>query len=683
MVSVSPSSHSPHSPTSWSLRQMSSRLLLCALLLVFSPLLEGGTTHVAVLVIRLFILALLVCYLTDTTRNLVPWRPVGVRFLWVFLVIGAVSTASSAYRHQSLQWLVVLCSYAALFHLVRVYAAGREQVLKLMAILGGMAVFEAGWALVEGALTTHARPSATFANPNFLAGYLAAIATMLCGHALFAHKGWRTFRRVLLTWRLAQVLCVLVMGLCITAIVWTASRGAMVALMSGLSVVLALRYGRKGMGVAAVLLVILVSAAVPLRERIYLEHLYNPLAYARWDMWQSSWAMVKDYPMGIGPGLYQYLYPRYALPIVGHVAQYGWTAQTAHSEYVQMAVELGVGAVMVFGWGVVSVGRGALTLLRQRLGRKERGAVVGIAGALVGMLVHAAVDSNFHQPAIALLAVLCAGVLLPLKGEESGGRREPSGPPAFPRLAAGAMILFIVSFAVLTIRFGAGWVLYDMGKREFDQKRPAQALSYYQRALIIDEGKALYHNAAAAALFAMFQESGNLDSGREAVTELQSAIGLNPLDGRLLALLGHVYATMALAPLSADQIQLIDLRNEWRRLAVLAYEKAAQLEPFTVTHYVELGQLKVQAGEISDGEKAFLHAVSVEPNYLPAREWLFKVYLKLDRIEEAEDMYREIVERRQKYLGYLADPHGSQYLQVDTDWLRNMLNRARQDKYPM
>ena len=91
----------------------------------------------------------------------------------------------------------------------------------------------------------------------------------------------------------------------------------------------------------------------------------------------------------------------------------------------------------------------------------------------------------------------------------------------------------------------------------------------------------------------------------------------------------------------------------------------------------------MRAGEISDGEKAFLHAVSVEPNYLPAREWLFKVYLKLDRIEEAKDMYREIVERRQKYSGYLADPHGSQYLQVDTDWLRNMLNRARQDKYPM
>ena len=77
-----------------------------------------------------------------------------------------------------------------------------------------------------------------------------------------------------------------------------------------------------------------------------------------------------------------------------------------------MGVELGVASVLIFGWGLVLMVREARAALRQRLRRWQRGVVLGVSGAMAAILVHAAVDSNLHEPALAIVLTLCAGLVL-------------------------------------------------------------------------------------------------------------------------------------------------------------------------------------------------------------------------------------------------------------------------------
>src|SRR5437773_11871859 len=84
--------------------------LLMSGLLIFSPLLEGGTTHLAVMIIRLTVLLMLGIYVARGIRNgalTVPSLRIGPAVL-AYLGLAAFSTAISPYTHQSLQWLVVL-----------------------------------------------------------------------------------------------------------------------------------------------------------------------------------------------------------------------------------------------------------------------------------------------------------------------------------------------------------------------------------------------------------------------------------------------------------------------------------------------------------------------------------------------------------------------------------------------
>src|SRR5438093_1114625 len=115
-------------------------LILLSGLVVFSPLLEGGTTHLAVMLIRLLILLLLSLYLTKAIRAgtvVVPSIRVAPAIL-VYLCLASFSTAISPYTNQSRQWLVVLSSYAGLLYLLVSFIVGWDHVAKLLVVLTGL-----------------------------------------------------------------------------------------------------------------------------------------------------------------------------------------------------------------------------------------------------------------------------------------------------------------------------------------------------------------------------------------------------------------------------------------------------------------------------------------------------------------------------------------------------------------
>nr|MBI3613279.1 O-antigen ligase family protein [Nitrospirota bacterium] len=594
-----------------------------------------------------------------------------------YLGLAVVSTAASSYANQSLQWLLVLAGYSALLYLLPCFITAWSHVATLLVVLAGMGLFEAGLGLIQAGWIHEQRPSGTFFNPNFLAGYLAVIGTILLGCLCYGRYGsgeWRKGKgqHLIVPSAMAAGLAFLLL-----AMIWTGSRGGMLALVAGAAVVTGVRFGRQGLAMLLVGALLCVVTPNPLRERLWAQHREDSsISYARWQMWQSAGREMIEHPFGIGLGLYQYLYPRYAFPLEGQIARYGKVAQTPHSEYLQMGVELGGAGLFVFFCGVAVVAREARGVLKQRLTRWQRGALVGAMGAIVGMLVHAGVDSNLHEPAIAILLTLCVGLILAAR--QLAVRRSVTMRvvPVAPRwLWSGVAILLVGGLTVHVVRLGVAWTFYESGSRALAQRELVQAMADFRTAASLDGGKTLYHSSIAAAHFQVFEQTHDARAAQIAVHELQTAIALNPLDGRLSGLLGYVYASLAGSHVPSQASP--EPRIAWMRAAVAAYERAAEQEPFVPFHDLELGQLYLALGERERAAVWVRKAVELEPNFLPGREWLARRAMESERRAEAEREYREIVERRERYAGVPKDELEKRYLTADVQGLTVALNRLR------
>ncbi len=654
-------------------------------LLVFSPLLDGGTTHLAAMIIRLMLLLLVGLHVAVEIKRGVAAVPV-LRIgpiVSAFLGVAVVSMARSPYLNQSLQWLTVLIGYAVLLYMLVGLLTSWSSVARLLAVVVGMGLLESGWALVQAGWFHEQRPSGTFFNPNFLAGYLAAIWTIVLGclcYGRYRSGGRREEKRqhlhrqcLIVPGFMAAVLAFLLL-----VIVWTGSRGGALALVIGAALVVGMRFGRKGMAVLVVTVLVGLFTTNPLSERLKAQHQEgSSISFARWQMWQSAVREMADHPFGIGLGLYQYLYPRYAFPLEGQIARYGKVAQTPHNEYLQMGVELGWGGLLLFTGGLAVVTREAVLLLRQRLRRWQRGLLVGVIAGIAGILVQAAVDSNLHEPAIAILLACCVGVVMAarrLVERRPAPARAVSIKPRW--LWTGLATVLVVVLAVHVVRLGMAWMFHESGSQSLAKRELPQAIADFQTAIRLDAGKTLYRSSLAAAHFRVFERTGDPLAAEAAVRELRTAVALNPMDGRLQGLLGYVYASLAAAreppPASPEQ------RTAWTRAAIASYERAAELEPFAVFHGLELGRLYLALGEREMAETWVRHAVELEPNFLPGREWLARRWMESGRLEAAERECREILGRQQRYAAVPKDELEQQFLTVDVRGLMDALDRARE-----
>ena len=506
-------------------------LLLLSGLLVFSPLIEGGTTHQAVMIIRLMILSLLGLYLAGAIRAGLLTTPsvrIGLPIL-AYVGLATISTVSSPYTNHSIQWLMILLSYGTLLYLLVSYVDQWNHVSKLLVVVTGMGLLEAGLALGQGAWFGATRPDGSFFNPNFLAGYLAVSWSIVLGVLCYAVRpgtlirnrlryGWAPWMR----WGAS----IAMLALLFAAVAWTGSRGGFLAMLASTGLVIGLRFGRRWV---AVLLVIFLSLGFlipnPLRDRLRAEHAINPVSYARWQIWQSAGREMAEHPLGIGLGLYQYVYPRHAVPIEGQIARYGKVAQTTHNEYLQMGVELGVAGMVMFCWGTIVVARESRLALKQRLARWQRGALVGLTAAVTGMLVHAALDSNLHEPAIAIMLTLCVALILAIR-RLSARPVEPM--PVVPIrskvLWTGAGVLVMAGLIAIVIKVGFAWMMYEDGSRAMAQQDLASAIAGYEAAAALDPGKALYHSSVAAAYFQVFQRTKDEASAQVAIEEDRKSV---------------------------------------------------------------------------------------------------------------------------------------------------------------
>ena len=621
----------------------------------FAPLIEGGTTYLPVTLIRLVLLCVACIWLIrgmQATRLTIPDTPL-LGPLVAFMGLAGVSIFWSVYMNVSLQGAVNLVSYTTFFVLVLEGITSHRHMRIVVMLLLGMGLLEGGLGIAQYVWLGQARAKGTFFNPNFFATYEVAMCMLALGLLVCPKQGdVRLKERLFLAFTAVMT---------ISAMVMAQSRGAVLAFLVAVTFLGLYRYGK----VALVVLVFLILSGMifpnPVKQRFLDVGAYDPYAYTRFEIWKNSLERIADHPLGTGWGTYKYSSFQYRFPIENAIVQYGKRAESAHNEYLQIGVELGIGGVVLFFFGLGIWGREAKRVVASAASRPDRGAVIGMCAGVVAIIVHAGVDSVFHEPALMLLLILTGSLVLTM-GRLNGTLQRQEWSHPFPNHPTRIVLagIFVASFAFLSIQPAAAWFASEQGSRAIASGDDRSALEWYRRATLIDPGATGHHDAAARLYVNQFGQSGDPSWLIQAGTELQICMNLNPLDGRFPYRLGTLYLLLSEQPALAAQ------RDGLVSQAAGAFEKAVIVDPFSPFGYLELGKIRRQQGENIAAQTLLSRAIGHEPNFLPARKMLADLAIETGHLETAAAQRALIRDIQLKYQGQTLSHLEQQFLTVDS-----------------
>jgi O-antigen ligase len=632
---------------------LSLAILLLGSLIIFSPLIEGGTTQLPVLIMRLILLGTLIVWVTYWMKleAIVLIRSRLIPVLVLFLGWAGLSLWWAPYKNPSVQWFISLLMYAVLFGVVLQGVKAKRQVWQVAIVIMGMGLCEGVFGIVQYFWLGEARAKGTFFNPNFFATYevvgLSIALALLSSVPRSEMKRWQS----VFLWSIAAVT--------FCAFMVAQSRGALLALVTAAIFIGCYRFGK----VALLILVVSLAAGTvipnPLKQRMVDVATQDPYAFSRIDIWKNSMERLADRPLGVGLGMYKYSSFQYRFPIESNIVRYGKRAESAHNEYLQMAVELGVGGLAIFLLGIGLWGREVTVTLRSKLEPWERGLVTGLTGAVLGILAHGAVDSVFHEPALVILLIVCGGLVVVIQPIKMPDISRRSLPFSYHPVRLFFILVCGVALAILTIQPVAGWYAHERGQAEAQSGKRDLALDWFRLASRIDPGTTGYHDAIARTLVQFFHQSGDPQWLVKAVEEEGQAIALNPLDGRFPYRLGTIYGVLAEQHPSKDQRDL--LLNQ----AVQAYKQAIHADPYSPLSYMALANIRLPQGRVEEAKLWLQRAVGTEPNYLPARAVLAELSLKAGEHEAAQLEFAAIVAVQRKYEREVLSDIERQFITVD------------------
>ena len=286
----------------------------------------------------------------------------------------------------------------------------------------------------------------TFVNRNHLAGYLViclAVGTglLLSRMSTTPYENWKDFARRTLRLLLSRkVLLRIFLAIMVIALVLTRSRMGNTAFFASLG----------GAGLIAVImgrtfsprLVLLLASIFVIDIWIVgqwfgfdkvVERLEKaaPAAEQRLIVSGETTSILEDFPLaGSGGGSFYSVYTYYQSSAGGR------TQYHAHNDYLEIAAELGIPALLLLGLLCVLVLARAVRMQQTDHSRLQRGVGFTLVMILIWLAIHSTVDFNLQIPAnnVTLCAILALAFarLLPLNRDngDTGGKFANAAGPA-------------------------------------------------------------------------------------------------------------------------------------------------------------------------------------------------------------------------------------------------------------
>lgn len=588
---------------------MARTLILASLAL--APIIGGGFDELPTALIELLVLASAVILIYREHKLHLPRLPSLVSGV-VFFVLVCVSSLFTENWYATVKSLLyvscLLLSYCAAVVLFKSDEWAAVAVWATVATALGISLFGIRdyaigtggganfWnALVHGKELW--RLFGTFVNPSFFAGYLVLTIPISLGAYLCSARLVGSF--------IAGLGVVLELA----ALLLTGTKLAALALAVAMLIMFTLIFIRRLLDkrrlvrliiIAIILVPCIVVFSAPLKERVREAEAGGAQVHStkfRLYVWRSTLEMIRDHPLvGLGPGTFEFAYPRYAI---------AGPTKHAHQLYLQVGAEVGLPALVVFIIALLAIVKGYFDTLRHdRVGvdleqqskanksNQPIGCAYGFAewrllecglfSAFVGCCVRNLADSDWLAIGIALPTAIMTGLL---------GRRSGKMYPnlSFGRQIRGISLGIILIFALMAVSIGLG-----------DYKAPDEQIRIYPTA-DVESWRDRYH----------------------------WAVLVNPLNPQFR----REYAK-CLVLADAPDAQLAE-----KQLAV-----AIRIAPTDAANYFVRGLLAQFTGNPREAIRWFKQALRFNPNSTQIVYQLALTYKELDDTKGYESALRRLIE---------------------------------------
>jgi len=387
-------------------------------LLIFTPLARASVQPWAITIIHMLTLIALTAFLLEKTMAW-DWKwiktPLDKPFI-VLTVLCLLSSIFSLHRATS-QWsMILLLNYLVIFYLTIHTFRTRTQIRKLVYFIIGMAAFLSifglfkyfgsnpfSWWEYTDISQSPYRLSATFGNPDHLAGYMEMTLPLVLGLFLLGFERGKKFFLIYLAFLL------------LTALILSLSRGSWFASITGLALMAAFllfdRYFKRKKLVLSIIGITLAAAFIvlsttPVVERILTLTERDPEANlsCRLTAWGGAVRMIENHPvLGTGPGTFAFAYTKFQPP--GLSKHY----TMAHNDYLHFVSEVGLPLIAIIMWMILSLYRKGFRKLKNP-SRLVRGITLGAMSGITAIVVHSVGDFNLHIPCNAILFTVLAAI---------------------------------------------------------------------------------------------------------------------------------------------------------------------------------------------------------------------------------------------------------------------------------
>lgn len=337
-----------------------------------------------------------------------------------FLFVCVVSLFGSFYVEQSVHgFLTKTVEWFIVYFLVAEVFTERRHVMGALVIFlitslatafDGLIQFHlTGKDIFMGRVIPRADPfarsgaTAAFKHANILGAYLTfAVPVMIAVFFCFSK-------------RYLKFLSLLTVGVSLWLLVITFSRGAWLAVTTGLLFLAGLMKREiffTGLGVLGLLILSAVLFLSPQTKsfcRMTTDSLNNSLRY-RLGLWEDSLKMIQDKPVfGHGLNTFMPLFQEYRRKYQG---QFDFGPTYAHNSFIQIAVETGLVGLTGFGWIFLRLFRKVIDQMRQTSHHNSfRILPASLLAGVFGFLVQSGVDTNFYSLQPSVLFWLMMGIL--------------------------------------------------------------------------------------------------------------------------------------------------------------------------------------------------------------------------------------------------------------------------------
>ncbi|HPT07775.1 MAG TPA: O-antigen ligase family protein [Candidatus Omnitrophota bacterium] len=324
------------------------------------------------------------------------------------IAVGFISFINSINLHSSVQGIVKLVKAGLIVVVCVEEIKDRRHALRIcLSIFAGatLASFDAFWQMTFGRdflrgnepmiyIGSIKRATAAFSHTNILGVYLSACIPLCLALSLYY---WSRFKK-----GIALVLS----ALCIYGVYVTFSRGAVLAVLTGIIILAIARRDKLILG-GLVLILLVTPFIMPKRAVEFMKSVnYNPAVVLfnqdRMSAWRNAANMVKHHPViGVGVNTFSINYGKYKL--AEHGDQITGSSFYAHNIYLQMAGETGLLGLSCFIWFLAVfffLTAAAYTKTSEPL---QRAILLGLMASVAAFLINGISETSLYYARVSMI----------------------------------------------------------------------------------------------------------------------------------------------------------------------------------------------------------------------------------------------------------------------------------------